>query len=204
MAAKIDPEEKIVKAAMKLAAKQGWRELSLAEIAKAARVSLSDLSKLFASKAEILAAYGRRVDALVLEEAFREDNAGEAPRDRLFDVLMMRFDALSADKEALKRIARDLRRDPLASAPLGRPFLQSMGWMLEAAGIDSSGIRGAVRVRGLALVWGAAFRVWLEDEPDQSRTMAELDSRLRQGEDFIQRISRLGTRSRARNEKDAA
>ncbi|MDP1628964.1 TetR/AcrR family transcriptional regulator [Parvibaculum sp.] len=204
MAAKVDPEEKIIKAALRLAVTRGWRELSLADIAKPARVSLPVLSKLFASKADILAAYGRRIDAQVLEAAAGEDMTGETARDRLFDVLMMRFDALAPDKEALKRIAVDLRRDPLASAPLARPFLQSMGWMLEAAGIDSSGLKGALRVRGLALVWSAAFRVWLDDSEDQSKTMAELDGRLRQGEAFLDRVTRFAASRRKTAEKEAA
>lgn len=204
MAAKIAPEEKIVKATLRLAAKRGWRGLSLAEIAASARVGLPELSKLFASKAAILVAYGRRIDAEVLDAAAKEDLAEEAARDRLFDILMMRFDALAPDKEALKRIAADLRRDPLASTPLARPFLQSMGWMLEAAGIDSSGFGGALRVRGLALIWSAAFRIWLEDGADQSKTMAELDGRLRQGEDFLQRMSRFRSRRRNAAEKEAA
>ena len=206
MAKKIDPEEKIVNAAFRLAASRGWTGLSLADIAKTARVSLSDLSKHFSSKAAILAAYRRRIDERVLQEASAEDVSGETAKDRLFDVLMMRFDALADDKEALKRISADLARDPLAAAPLARPVLQSMGWMLEAAGIDSSGIAGAVRVRGLAFIWGAAFRVWLEDGEDQSKTMAELDRRLRDGAALLERLSRFDPRRRrqARSEEQAA
>lgn len=204
MAKKPDPQEKIVNAAMRLAASRGWRELPLAEIARAAKVSLADLSAHFSSKAQILNAYGQRIDARVLEEASAEELSAETPRDRLFDVLMMRFDAMADEKEALKRIASDLRRDPLASAPLARPLLQSMGWMLEAAGIDSSGLKGALRVRGLALVWAAAFRVWLEDGEDQSKTMAELDRRLRDGAAFLDRVSRFTARRRDDSERDAA
>lgn len=204
MAKKLDPEEKIVKAALRLAASRGWTGLSLADIAKTAKVSLSDLSKSFSSKAGILNAYGRRIDERVLQEVSAEDVSGETAQDRLFDVLMMRFDALSDDREALKRISADIRRDPLAAAPLARPLLQSMGWMLEAAGIDSSGIAGAMRVRGLAFIWGAAFRVWLEDDEDQSKTMAELDRRLRDGSALLDRLTRFGPRSRQTRTKEEA
>lgn len=191
MAPKTNPEEKIIKATLKLAAQQGWRELALADIAAAAKVSLATLSTHFPSKTAILIAYGRGIDAKVLDAVAVEEMDGESARDRLFDVLMMRFDALAPDKEALKRITADLRRDPVASAPLIRPALQSMGWMLEAACIDSSGLAGAAGVRGLALVWGAAFRVWLEDNEDQSKTMAELDRRLGDAAAFIGQVSRL-------------
>ena len=200
MAAKRDPEDKIIDAALKLAASRGWTGLSLADIAKSARVGLPVLSGLFYSKNDILAAFSRRIDAEVLKAAAAEDLADEAARDRLFDVLMMRFDALTPHKPALKRIARDLRRDPVAAAGLMRVMLQSLGWMLEAAGIDSSGLRGALRVRGVALVWGAAFRVWLEYGDDQARTMAELDGRLRSGEAFLERLNSFGRRGRADEE----
>lgn len=183
------PEDRIVEAALKLAATRGWQDLALADIAAAARVSLPDLAKLFHSKSAILAAWMRRIDADVLAAAEAENLESESPRDRLFDVLMLRFDALAPQKPALKRIAQDFARDPLAAATMLRPALQSLGWMLEAAGLDSSGLRGALRVRGLALIWATVFRVWIDDGEDQAKTMAELDRRLRQAEGIMKRIS---------------
>ena len=200
MARKTDPEEKIIDAAMKLAAAQGWQAITLADIAKAAKLKLSEMPARFSSKTGILAAYGKRIDARVLDEASAEDMAGESARDRLFDVLMMRFDAMAGDKKALRRIAQDMKREPLSSAALARPMLQSMGWMLEAAGIDSSGIAGAVRSRGLALIWASAFNTWLEDDDDQSKTMAVLDRRLADAAMLIERVSRFMPKRRETGE----
>lgn len=200
MARKSDPEEKIINAAMKLAAAQGWRKLTLHDIAKAAKLKLSEMPAHFSSKTAILAAYGRRIDAKVLDEASAEEMGGESARDRLFDVLMMRFDAMAGEKAALKRIAEDLKREPLSSAVLARPMLQSMSWMLEAAGIDSSGIAGAVRVRGLALIWASAFNAWLDDDDDQSKTMAVLDRRLADAALLIERVSRFMPKRREAEE----
>jgi len=191
---KASPEDRIIDAALKLALAQGWRDLALADIAAEAKIGLPELAHIFRSKAEVLAAFSRRIDAEVLAAAEAEELGSESLRDRLFDVLMLRFDALGPHKAALKRIALDLVGDPLGAVPLIRPTLQSLGWMLEAAGIDTSGLRGAVRVRGLALVWAAAFRVWLNDGEDQAKTMAELDRRLRQAEEWKDALSRLRTR----------
>lgn len=200
MARKTDPEEKIIDAAMKLAAAQGWQAITLADIAKAAKLKLSEMPARFSSKSAILAAYGKRIDARVLDEASAEDMTGESARDRLFDVLMMRFDAMADDKKALRRIAQDMKREPFSSAALARPMLQSMGWMLEAAGIDSSGIAGAVRSRGLALIWASAFNTWLEDDDDQSKTMAVLDRRLADAAMLIERVSRFMPKRRETGE----
>lgn len=200
MARKSDPEEKIINAAMKLAAAQGWRDLTLADIAKAAKLKLSEMPAHFPSRTAILAAYGRRIDARVLDETSAEDMDSESTRDRLFDVLMMRFDAMAPEKKALKRIAEDMKREPLSSAVLARPMLQSMSWMLEAAGIDSSGFAGALRARGLALIWASAFNTWLEDDDDQSKTMAVLDRRLADATMLIERVSRFMPKRREAGE----
>jgi AcrR family transcriptional regulator len=195
MAKRPDKTAKIVAAAFRLAQARGWHELALADIAAEAKLGLPDLAHLFPTKASILVAWSRGLDAAVLDLAEAEAFDDEGPRDRLFDVLMMRFDCMAAEKPALKVIMRDLGRDPVALAALAGPALQSLGWMLEAAEIDSSGLRGALRVRGLALVWARVFRVWLEDGADQAKTMAELDRRLRQAEDLLMRVARFRGRA---------
>ena len=204
MARKLAPEEKIVNAALRLAERHGWTDLSLADIAKEARLGLGELSGLFSSKADILAAYARRIDAEVLKLADEEDLGDEPVRDRLFDVIMLRFDAMAKDKAALKRITEDMERDPVAALSLVPSAIQSMGWMLEAAGIDSSGWRGMIRVRGLALFWARIFRIWLDDDEDQARTMAALDKRLRQGEEWFARAQEfVAKRPRPRRARKA-
>lgn len=197
MAKRKDPSDKIIDAALKLAATRGWRELALADIATAAKVSLPELGDLFASKSAILAAWSARIDAEVLKLAEDEDMSGESARDRLFDVLMLRLDAMTPQKPALIAIARDLRRDPVAALSLITPMLQAFGWMLEAAGIDSSGLRGSLRVRGLALIWSRVLPVWLADGEDMAKTMAELDRRLRQAEDLLNAVVKFGNRSKS-------
>jgi hypothetical protein len=57
--------------------------------------------------------------------------------------------------------------------------------MLEAASLDASGVRGALRARGLALVWLATLRAFLADESeDLGSTMAALDKALKRAEPF--------------------
>ncbi len=71
-----------------------------------------------------------------------------------------------------------------------------MAWMLEAAGLGAAGVRGLVRVKGLALVYMAVLRVWLDDDSDDSAaTMATLDRRLRQAESLVM-LLRLPGRGR--------
>lgn len=58
-----------------------------------------------------------------------------------------------------------------------------MALALELAGISSSGLSGALRVKGLLVAYGDAFRTWLgDDSQDLTPTMAALDRNLRRAE----------------------
>ena len=183
--------DRIIDAALKLAAGKPWGDISLAEIADGADLPLSEVYPVFPSKAKVLAGFLRRVDAAVLageEAGAREGSA----RDRLFDVLMRRFDALGPDKAAVRSILCDLCRDPAMSLCGACPFARSMACMLEAADLSSEGLRGCIRIKGLGAIYLASLRVWLGDESeDLARTMAALDRNLRRAEWLAKCCSRL-------------
>jgi rpsU-divergently transcribed protein len=184
MVKKRDLATRILDAALAVAAREGWRNASLATIAGEAGISVLQLYSVFRSKTAILEAFHRRVDAAVLAGA--ESEAEERPRDRLFDLLMRRFDALATHKEAVRAIARDAAADPLA-ALWGIPaLLNSMAWLLEIAGASASGWVGHARVKLLLGIYLSVLRVWLaDDSADMTKTMAALDARLRQTERWL-------------------
>jgi AcrR family transcriptional regulator len=171
--------DKIIDAALACIARQGWRRLSLADIAAEAGLPILRVYRLFSSKPAILCGFFRRIDETVLA-APPEGEPEERPRDRVFDLLMRRFDALQPHRAALDVLARELPTDPLAALAAGAGLLRSMRWMLEAAGISAEGLGGAVAVKLTAAAYLATLRVWRRDEsPDLAPTMAALDRRLR-------------------------
>jgi AcrR family transcriptional regulator len=173
-----DPD-RIIDAAMMLIAAQGWRRVSLAAVAEAAGLPILQVYRLFPSKTAILCGLLRRVDEAALAEPL-DGNPEEKPRDRVFDLLMRRFDALQPHRAALEALRRDLPADPLAALALGGALLCSMRLMLEAAGITSHGIGGVITVKLTAAAYLAAAHGWSRDEsPDLAPTMATLDRRLR-------------------------
>jgi AcrR family transcriptional regulator len=177
-ARKADSSARIVDAALAVAARQGWRNASLADIAAEAKLPLLSVYDRFRSKGEILDAFRQRIDEAVLGGI--EEDEGERPRDRLFDALMRRFDALQPHKDAVRALARELPADPLLALGALPGAARSMAWMLEASGIDASGLRGFARVHLLTGIYSSVLRVWLVDESaDMMKTMAVLDRRLR-------------------------
>lgn len=177
------PLERLVDAALKLAAARPWAQVTLGEIAAEAGLSLAELHEAAPSKSHVIRAFLKRVDAAVL--AGPAPDLSEPARDRLFDVLMRRFDALKPHKAAVASIVDGLTRDPVQALCGWPALLRSMSWMLEAAGLDASGIKGALRARGLALVWLTGLRTFLTDSSeDLSATMAALDRALKRAEPF--------------------
>jgi AcrR family transcriptional regulator len=175
--------DRIIDAALALIAREGWRRLSVAAVAAEAGLPILTLYRAFPSKPAILCGFSRRIDEAVLATPLDGDAVAEGderPRDRVFDLLMRRFDALQPYREALEALGRELPTDPIAALAAGAGLLRSIGWTLEAAGISTTGLGGILAVKLTAAAYAATLRGWLRDDsPDLAPTMAALDRRLR-------------------------
>jgi AcrR family transcriptional regulator len=178
--------EAVVEATMRLAADRPWNDIELVDIAREAGVSLAELRDLFPSKGAILGGFTRMIDRKVLDGA-SDDLAGEPARERVFDVMMRRLDAMTPYKAALRRIVWALRFDPLSLAALNQAGLNSQRYMLAAAGISSEGPLGLLKLQGAVIVLANTMETWFEDnDPVLARTMARLDRELRRGERILE------------------
>ena len=144
--------ERIIEAFMALLAEKPFDEIGLAEIAREAGVSLSDLRGAFGSTLAILAAHMKEIDRAVLA-GIDADIAEEPPRERLFDVLMRRLELLEPHKAAVRSLLRSAARNPGLAFALNGLAVRSQQWMLTAADIGAAGPRGMLRAQGLALLF---------------------------------------------------
>jgi AcrR family transcriptional regulator len=205
--------DKAISALMALLAEQSFEQIGLAEVAGRAGLKLSQLRTQFGSTLAIVGAQIKDIDRAVLAGG-SADMTEEPARERLFDVLMRRLEALAPYKEAVRSLLRSTRRNPGLALALNAMALRSQRWMLEAAGIGASGPRGALRAQGAALMFARVLSVWVDDdEPGLDRTMAALGRGLASAErwdgfvgDFCALpacILRGSRRRRARDEEEA-
>jgi hypothetical protein len=186
-------------AAIALAGSGCWRQASLPALVRGASgaqggISLAACLEAGITRDRVREELERRLDRAMLAAADEAGETGGRARDRLFEVLMGRFDALEEARPAWTTILMDEHGapgHPLARAP--RRAL-SARWALEAAGIATLGAVGAARCAGLARVLRRAEEAWLQDGADLSRTMRTLDEGLRQGEDLLTFAGRTGER----------
>ncbi len=180
MAKKSEPD--LVLLAFELVAESGWRRLSLAELARRAGVPMAQVYAELPDRAALLCRLGRRLDARMLDLPSTELD-GMTPRERVFELVMRRLDAMAPYKLGLRALADEARRDPALLA-VALCNLHRLGrWLLDATGSTDGRLVDAVARRVLAVIYVRAFNVWLRDDtPDLARTLAELDRRLQQAE----------------------
>lgn len=176
-------ERRIIEAALRQAGVVGWPRVSFADVAREAGCSLLDVYRICPSRSAILVRLFGLTDQAVLSQGGVDGSGGESPRDRLFDVMMRRFDALRPFRSGLASVYSAIGSRPFEALRLAKPLAQSMSWMLVASGIEQNWPRTTAATAALAAIYVNTFSIWLEDKsPDCARTMAALDRRLRQAE----------------------
>lgn len=165
-------DKQLIAAAFQQAGLVGWREVNLVDAAREAGLDLAAVRGRFPGKTAVLLRFGSLADQAVLAAA---PLAG-LPREKLFDVVMARFDQLQQHRAGVLAVMESVRFDPGLAVLLWGATLRSMKWMLEAAGVPATGVVGALRVHGLAAVWAYALRAWETDESsDLASVMAAVD-----------------------------
>jgi hypothetical protein len=172
----MDFDSALIASFFRLVAERGWSGTNVAEAARAAALPLAEARLRFPGRAAVLLRFGRMADQAALAETPTEGTV----RDKLFDLLMRRIDALQAHRAGVVALLRALPSEPPIALLLACATKRSMRWMLQAAGVSTSGLRGELRVRGLVGVWVWTLRAWERDEStDLSGTMAAADAALR-------------------------
>ncbi len=177
--------ERAIDALLELLAEREWSAVTLTDIAEKAGLTLSELRAAFPSQGAILAGFAKRIDQSVLKA--EPEVADQPARERLFDVMMRRFDALKPYRAAIASVRRGLLVDPLAASSWNKVEVNSAQWMLAAAGIKESGPVAAVKAQGLAVIFASVLQTFLDDDdPDLTKTMRDLDIHLRRAERMVE------------------
>ena len=182
-------KRKALEAALLLAETRAWSQVTLAEITAEAGLSLADLHGV-TDKDRLSAAVEPMLDQAMSEGSL---DPSETPRTRLFDVLMMRFEAMEDRRDGVMSFLR-WRDGSLSGLALRVKAREATArWAIACAGLDgeSSLIKGGMQ---LGLIWAIAQaeRAWRsETSPDLTRTMACLDAELLKLEARLKRVAGL-------------
>lgn len=180
---------KLLEAALDLASEEGWDALTLARIAEAADEDMATLYGV-ADKPALMEAADSWADAAMSAEPADMD---DSPRERLFDVIMRRFEKMETRRAGMLTLLKARDRSAGQRTVLLKTRNTSAGWALAAAGLDD-GTMAELTARRLGVAWVIARteKAWRKDESgDFARTMATLDAELAMADERLQRLGRF-------------
>ena len=190
MAKRREPD--LISLAFLLVAERGWCRFSFTELARRAGVPLARVYAELPSRGALLRGLGRRLDAQMFELEQAELD-GMTPRERVFELVMRRLDAMAPYKEGLRAVAQAVPRDPALLLAAGCNVGLLSRRLLDATETANGPAVAAVARRVIGMIYVRTFRVWLDDAtPDMARTLAELDRRLQQAEEVARWVRGLG------------
>lgn len=168
-------------------ARDGWAAARIDAVADAAGTTTAVVAATLPDRFAALGAFGRALDVAALADAGVDRTA--SVRDRLFAMLMAWFDALQDSRAAVLELARAAARDPVLALFAGARFGPSIARIAAAAGVDTDGLAGAVRVQALVVMVMVVARTWQgDDSADLAATMKVLDERLADAEGWARRM----------------
>ncbi|MEO0882653.1 MAG: hypothetical protein AAFY34_07945 [Pseudomonadota bacterium] len=188
------PLDQALEAALKLAADRPWREVSLRDVAEAAKLDLTDLYGV-TDKARLVSALEPWADkAMSAEKA----DMAETPRERLFDAIMRRFECMEAERAGVLSMMRERDRTPVGLAHMIKARRKTADWAITAASVDTGDyIRSGAQRIAIMRTISRTETAWKSDEAgDFARTMATLDAGLVEMEERIGQFSRFRSRFR--------
>ena len=181
--------EKGLKAALDLSATRAWSEIPLADIAAKAKLTLSDFHGV-AAREDLVEAMDAYFDKAMSAEGVPDETSA---RERLFDVIMLRFEAMEAYRAGISEITKFREPSLFHLVRLPNQRHASAAWALASAGLDNdAGAPASLKRIAIGIVIAQAERAWRkETSGDFALTMAALDKGLRRAEERLGQLRRL-------------
>ncbi len=177
----------ILDAWLTVIARDGWAKARIGAVALVAGVDAGTVADAIPDRWAALRHQSRHLDRAALSAAASDPDAGV--RDRLFTLLMERFDAAQVHRGAALELHSAARRDPGLSVFSASVLPFSIARIADAAGVDVTGPLGPLRVNILTVLYLRVARVWLKDDTaDLAATMKALDTALAQAERWARQI----------------
>ena len=173
--------ERILDAALALAARIGWDAVHLHEVAREAGLPLAALQRHCAGKDALADAWFDRADRALLGAADGPHWRALDPRERLLRALLAWFEALSAHRKATLAMLRYKAQPDHPHLQLGGVLRvgRTVQWWREAALLPSTGWRREAEEAVLTAIFlGAMGAWWLDASPDLGLTRRWLERRL--------------------------
>ena len=185
----------LARAALAVAAHKPWRTVTLADLANEVSRPVSDF---YAASLGEAADCAEEAFDRAIAEGVEELDPDQSVRDRLFELIMRRFEAMEPHRAAVLAMEQGQDRDPILLTAAHQRHVRCARWVLALAGLEADGMTGQARAQGLGVIIGQARAAWRGDDAgDFAKTMASLDRNLRRAEEMFGRWAGFGAKAKA-------
>lgn len=184
---KIDQEHLIYKNLMEKIASDGWQSIDPENLSQECDLDVLNVTGGLRNKVDLLVAFSKYIDATVAQSIDADLKDDQIPlRERLLEALLIRFEILAPYKPGIIKLMKALPNNPNFVLIGSKSLKLSMEATLAAVGLESRGIQGTIRVKGLCVIFLSGVCTWSKDNSeDLSATTRTLDERLKQAENII-------------------
>ncbi len=175
---------KIIEESFLFIDKIGWKEFSIERFAEENNYKTSEVKNFISNKNDLLIEFSKMIDEKVELNINIEEFENSDVKDNIFELIMMRFDAMTPFKGGLKKIINEIK-SPIILKEISQNILVSMDFYLEFSNAYDDTIFDVIKKKSLFLIYSYCFKVWLNDDSKElSKTMSELDRLLNYAEKF--------------------
>ena len=188
--AKINQEDLIFKDIFGKIASDGWQSIDLEKLSHECDFDVLNVTGGFRNKIDLLVAFSAFIDTTVNQSIDVDLKDDQIPiRERLLEALLIRFEALAPYKAGVTKLMKTFPPNPTFVVIGSKSLKLSMEATLTAVGLEAKGIQGAIRVKGLCMIFMSGVCAWAKDNSeDLSATTRILDERLKQTENIISNL----------------
>ena len=188
--AKIHQEDLIFKDIFGKIASDGWQSIDLEKLSNECDFDVLNVTGGIRNKIDLLVAFSAFIDTTVNQSIDVDLKDDQIPiRERLLEALLIRFEALAPYKAGVTKLMKTFPPNPTFVVIGSKSLKLSMEATLTAVGLEAKGIQGAIRVKGLCMIFMSGVCAWAKDNSeDLSATTRILDERLKQTENIISNL----------------
>ena len=181
-------KQKLINAILSLLKNKTFAKITMKEIYSLAKIHPPEAFKVAKNKKDILILINDFFNQEVFKKTY--NIKGSSVNDRIFEILMTRFEILNQHRKAVIGIFDYLIKKPdmfIFFAPL---MIDSLRNILELSESKSDGIFGKIKVEGFLIVYISIFLVWKKDKTKNlEKTMVAIDNHLKKAEIFLNLIN---------------
>ena len=184
---KINQEDLIYQNVMGKIASNSWQSIDLENLSQECDFDVLNVTGGLRNKVDLLVAFSAFIDTTVNQSIDADLKDDQIPvRERLLEALLIRFEALAPYKAGVLKLMKIIPHNPSFAVIGSKSLKLSMEATLTAVGLEAKGIQGAIRVKGLCMIFLGGVYTWSKDNSeDLSATTRVLDERLKQADNII-------------------